>query len=104
MVGVGSTSPRCIHHMTANLATDQDGDPVTLRGALVSGPDAVSELADGLDAPLAGMRACPANDRDAHARFTGQGSRFVDDVRAWQTVEPAIDMTATATFALALGR
>jgi endoglucanase len=50
------------------------------------------------------MRPCPANGRDAHAAFTGQGSRFVDDVRAWQTVEPAIDMTATATLALALGR
>ena len=36
-----------------------------------------------------------ANGRDAHAAFTGQGSRFVDDVRAWQTVEPAIDMAAT---------
>ena len=44
------------------------------------------------------------NGRDAHAPFTGQGSRFVDDVRAWQTVEPAIDMAATATLALALGR
>jgi hypothetical protein len=50
------------------------------------------------------MRTCPANGRDAYARFDGHGSRFVDDVRAWQTVEPAIDMTATATFALALLR
>lgn len=29
-------------------------------------------------------------------------SRFVDDVRSWQTVEPAIDFTATVALAFAL--
>lgn len=104
VVGVGSTSPRCVHHMTGNLATDPDGDPVTLRGAVVGGPNAVSAFDGGIDEGLAGMRSCPAPDRDAYAALTGHGSRFVDDVRAWQTVEPAIDMIATATLALALGR
>lgn len=104
IVGAGTTYPRCIHHMTGNLATDRDGDPTTLRGAVVGGPNAVSLFAHGLDEPLPGMRACPARSRDAYAAFTGHGSRFVDDVRAWQTVEPAIDMAAVATFALALGR
>jgi hypothetical protein len=104
IVGVGATFPRCIHHMTGNLATDRDGDPLTLRGAVVSGPTGESEFSDGLDAPFPEMRTCPANGRDGYAAFTGQGSRFVDDVRAWQSVEPAIDMTATATFALALAR
>jgi hypothetical protein len=28
--------------------------------------------------------------------------RFVDDVRSWQTVEPAIDFTAVAALAFAL--
>jgi hypothetical protein len=90
--------------MTGNLATDRDGDPLTLRGAVVSGPNAESLFKDGLDEPFAEMRTCPATGRDPYARFTGHGSRFIDDVRAWQTVEPAIDMTATATFALALLR
>ena len=31
--------------------------------------------------------------------FDGQGSRYVDDVRAWQTDEPALDMTAAAILA-----
>jgi hypothetical protein len=44
--------------------------------------------------------------RDCHTggygAFTGHGSRFVDDVRSWRTVEPAIDFTATAALASAL--
>jgi hypothetical protein len=104
IVGVGDRFPRCIHHMTGNLATDDEGDPLTLRGAVVNGPHAASLFADGLDDAFEEMRSCPAKSKDAYARFTGHGSRFVDDVRAWQTVEPAIDRTATATYALALLR
>jgi len=104
IVGVGSVSPRCVHHMTANLATDRRGRPITLEGAVVNGPNAVSVFRDGLDEPFAEMRTCPANGRDAYAAFAGHGSRFVDDVRAWQTVEPAIDMAAIATLAVALAR
>lgn len=104
VVGVGSEYPRCIHHMTGNLATSDAGDPITLRGAVVGGPNAASEFERGLDDGFPEMRTCPARGRDAYAAFTGHGARFVDDVRAWQTVEPAIDMTATAMFALALGR
>ncbi len=104
IVGVGSVSPRCLHHMTGNLAIDRRGRPITLEGAVVNGPNAVALFRDGLDEPVAAMRTCPANGRDAHAAFTGHGSRFVDDVRAWQTVEPAIDMAAIATLAVALAR
>jgi hypothetical protein len=50
------------------------------------------------------MQACPTDGDDRYAAFTGQGSRFVDDVRAWYTVEPALDMTAIAALALALTR
>ena len=32
--------------------------------------------------------------------FNGHGSRFVDNVSAWQTVEPAIDFDAAAALAL----
>lgn len=104
IVGVGSGSPRCLHHMTANLATDRRGRPITLEGAVVNGPNAVSLFRDGLEAPFPEMRTCPANGRDGYAAFTGRGSRFVDDVRAWQTVEPAIDRAAIATLAVALAR
>lgn len=104
IVGVGSVSPRCVHHLTGNLATDRRGRPIILRGAVVNGPDAVSRFRDGLGEPMEGMRACPANGRDAYAAFTGHSTRFVDDVRAWQTVEPAIDRAAIATLAAALAR
>ena len=73
IVGVGTTYPRCIHHMTGNLATDRDGDPLTLRGAVVSGPNAVSLFADGLDAPFPEMRTCPANGRDPLRGLHGSG-------------------------------
>ena len=39
---------------------------------------------------------------DVLAPFTGHGSRCVDDVSAWQTVEPAIDFDAAAALAFAL--
>ena len=34
--------------------------------------------------------------------FTGHGSRYVDDVRSWQSSEPALDMTGSAIIAAAL--
>ena len=48
------------------------------------------------------MAQCPANGADAFQAFTGHGSRFVDDVRSWQTDEPALDMTGAAILAGAL--
>ncbi|MEO6511236.1 MAG: hypothetical protein ABIO16_09610 [Nocardioides sp.] len=45
-----------------------------------------------------GMRHCSRPD---YAAYDGQGSRYVDDVRAWQTDEPALDMTAAAILAAA---
>jgi hypothetical protein len=104
LTGVGDGYPRCLHHMVANLATTADGGQPALRGAVVNGPNSESLAKDGLDDPLPGMRACPTDGDDRYAAFTGQGSRFVDDVRAWYTVEPALDMTAIATLALALIR
>ncbi len=47
---------------------------------------------------------CPADGIDCYAGFTGRGSQFVDDVRSWQTVEPAIDFTAAALLAFAVLR
>jgi hypothetical protein len=69
----------------------------TLIGAVVNGPNDRSLFSDGQFFD---------EGRDCHTggygAFTGHGSRFVDDVRSWQTVEPAIDFTATAALAFAL--
>jgi hypothetical protein len=104
LIGAGRSYPRCPHHMVANLAVGADGSTPILRGAVVSGPNAASLFDAGLDTPFPEMRPCPADGDDRFADLVGHGSRFVDDVRAWQTVEPAIDMTAIATLALALTR
>jgi endoglucanase len=100
MVGVGSTFPRCPQHQIANLT----GRPLT--GAVVNGPNDPSLFEDGLGDYLDDMVKCPAGGEDRFGAFTGHGSRFVDDVRAWQTDEPALDMTGSAILgaALQLGR
>lgn len=101
MIGVGTTFPHCPQHVVGNLSGSLDGRPPILRGAVVNGPNAASIFQGGLDGLLDGMRRCPVHGGEAFARFTGRGSRYVDDVRAWQTDEPAIDFTATAALAFA---
>jgi len=96
MIGVGSTFPRCPQHQIANLT----GRP--LIGAVVNGPNDPSLFEDGLGDYLDDMVKCPANGADTYGPFTGHGSRFVDDVRAWQTDEPALDMTGSAILGAAL--
>jgi Glycosyl hydrolase family 9 len=102
MIGVGSTFPNCPQHVVANLAGTLDGTPPVLRGAVVNGPNDASLFTDGLGDFFDTGRACPADGVDPYAAFTGRGGQLVDDVRAWQTVEPAIDFTATAALAFAL--
>ena len=96
MAGVGSTFPRCPQHQIANLTGR------TLTGAVVNGPNDPSLFEDGLGDYLDAMVACPAGGEDPYAAFTGHGSRYVDDVRAWQTDEPALDMTGSAVLGAAL--
>jgi hypothetical protein len=102
MIGVGSTFPNCPQHVVANLAGNLDGSPPVLRGAVVNGPNDASLFADGLGEFFDTGRTCPPAGGDPYAAFTGRGGRLIDDVRAWQTVEPAIDFTATAALAFAL--
>jgi hypothetical protein len=45
------------------------------------------------------VRACNASSR--FARFNGHGAVFVDDVQSYNTVEPAIDLTASSPLAFA---
>jgi len=48
------------------------------------------------------MVPCPADGADPFLQFSTVDSRFVDDVRSWQTAEPALDMTGSAILGLAL--
>ena len=102
MVGAGSRFPNCPAHVVANLSGRQDGTPPILRGAVVNGPNDAELFAEGVDEPFDEANDCPVDGKDRYAAFTGQGSRFVDDVSAWQTVEPALDFSAIAGYALAL--
>ena len=102
MIGVGQDFPRCPQHVVANLSGRQDGKAPVLLGAVVNGPNDAGLFADGLDDFFANGHACPPIRADALAAFTGHGSRFVDNVSAWQTVEPAIDFDAAAALAFAL--
>jgi hypothetical protein len=90
MVGLGSSYPRCMQHQVANLGHAPD------LGAVVNGPNGADNFDGGLGGFQDGMRHCS---RPRYAAFDGQGSRYVDDVRAWQTDEPALDMTAAAILA-----
>jgi hypothetical protein len=102
MIGVGTTFPACPQHVVANLSGSLDRTPPVLRGAVVNGPNSTDLFTDGLGEFFDTGRTCPADGVDRYAPFTGRGSQYIDDVRAWQTVEPAIDFTATAALALSL--
>ncbi|RKS68460.1 glycosyl hydrolase family 18 (putative chitinase) [Motilibacter peucedani] len=98
MVGAGTTFPRCMQHQVANLRGSTDGTAPLAVGAVVNGPNSSDLFADGLDGLQEGMRACSV---PGYAAFDGHGSSYVDDVRSWQTDEPALDMTGTAVAAAA---
>jgi endoglucanase len=102
MIGVGTTFPACPQHVVANLSGSLDRTRPVLRGAVVNGPNSADLFTDGLGEFFDTGRTCPADGIDRYAAFNGRGSQYIDDVRAWQTVEPAIDFTATAALALAL--
>jgi endoglucanase len=96
MAGEGTTFPRCPQHQIANLTGK------VLVGAVVNGPNNPSNFEGGLGDYQDGMVECPAGGADPYASFNTSGSRFVDDVRAWQTDEPALDMSGSAIIGAAL--
>ena len=65
--------------------------------AVVDGPAAAGDF-EYLGVPD-GARACSV---PGFAAYDGKGVRYVDDVQAWPSVEPADDYTATALLAFAL--
>jgi endoglucanase len=50
---------------------------------------------------MVGCSAEQASVADQEDTFDGSGSSYLDDVRAWQTNEPGLDMTGTAIVAAA---
>ena len=102
MIGVGSRFSNCPQHVVANLSGSQTGKRPILQGAIVNGPNDAGLFSEGLDGFFSNGHKCPTNGIDRYRVFTGHGSRFVDDVRSWQTTEPAIDFTGTAALAFAL--
>jgi endoglucanase len=101
VIGAGSSFPNCPQHQVANLSGSLTGGTPRLTGAVVNGPND-SGLFDDIDDLSDGMRRCPGNGSDPFGAFTGHGSRYMDDVRIWQSDEPAIDMDASAVLAFAL--
>ncbi|MCZ4121306.1 glycoside hydrolase family 9 protein [Streptomyces sp. H39-S7] len=102
MVGSGTTYPHCTGGQLGNLAGSLDGKGAVDTGAIVNGPNGTAQFADGLGDYLDDMRKCPPGGADPFGSFTGHGSRYVDDVRSWQSSEPALDMDASGLLAFYL--
>lgn len=104
MVGVGTTYPHCMQHQVANLSGSTDGRAPLAVGAVVNGPNGAAQFDGGLGGRQDGMAACPAAGTTAAVPagvYDGSGSVYLDDVRSWQTDEPALDMTGAAIIAAA---
>ena len=102
MIGAGSTYPNCPQHQVSNLRSGPDGTAPVLTGAVVNGPNDPAQFEDGLGDYQDGMVRCPADGRDRYDVFSRSDTRYVDDVRSWQTSEPALDMTGSAIIGAAL--
>ncbi|MFE6821406.1 glycoside hydrolase family 9 protein [Streptomyces sp. NPDC057690] len=101
VIGAGEVYPHCPEHQLANLRGSRAGTGAILRGAVVNGPNAAARLEELNGFPT--MKKCTAAPpAGAWTDFDGKGARYVDDVGAWQTVEPALDFTTTALLAFAL--
>jgi endoglucanase len=99
VVGAGRSYPRCMQSQISNLSGSLNGRAPLQLGATVGGPNS-PDVFEGLGFPD-GARRCPARGGNRYRRFDGHGARFVDDMRSWPTVEPAIDYTALTMLAFA---
>jgi endoglucanase len=100
VIGEGTVFPHCPQHQVANLAGSLTGGRRVLVGAVVNGPNGAENFED-IGIPD-GARACPVDGRKRFAAVDRPDARFLDDVRAWPSVEPAIDFTSTGMLAFAL--
>jgi hypothetical protein len=96
MVGLGTTFPDCMGSQIPNLSGSTNGSAPIDTGAVVNGPNGTGNFSGGLGGLQSGMKKC---ENDSYTTFTGHGSEYVDDVRSWQTSEPALDMTGSAIIA-----
>jgi hypothetical protein len=96
MVGLGTTFPDCMGSQIPNLSGSTNGKAPLDTGAVVNGPNGSGNFSGGLGSLQDGMKKC---ENDGFTTFTGHGSEYVDDVRSWQTSEPALDMTGAAIIA-----
>jgi endoglucanase len=104
IVGDGTTFPHCMQHQVANLVGSSDGTPPLALGAVVNGPNGADLFSGGLGGFQDGMVHCPSTTAPPavpKGRYDGSGSVYLDDVRSWQTDEPALDMTGAAIIAAA---
>jgi len=99
VVGAGHAYPRCMQSQISNLSGSLTGRPPLQLGATVGGPNSPDQF-EGLGFPEHARR-CPPRGGNRYRRFDGHGARFVDDMRSWPTVEPAIDYTALTLLAFA---
>ncbi|QMU70914.1 glycoside hydrolase family 9 protein [Streptacidiphilus sp. P02-A3a] len=99
MVGEGTTFPDCMGSQIPNILGNSSGTGAIDTGAVVNGPNGSSNFSGGLGGLLTGMVKC---ENDSYTTFTGHGSEYVDDVRSWQSSEPALDMSGSAVLAGAL--
>lgn len=93
VAGVGTTYPKCMGGQIENLNSATDV------GAVVNGPNGSGNFSGGLGSLMDGMVKC---ENDSFTTFTGHSSEYVDDVRSWQSSEPALDMTGSLVLASAL--
>jgi endoglucanase len=99
VVGAGRAFPRCMQSQISNLSGSLNGRPPLQLGATVGGPNS-PDVFEGLGFPEHARR-CPPRGGNRYRRFDGHGARYVDDMRSWPTVEPAIDYTALTLLAFA---
>ncbi|AHI00800.1 glycoside hydrolase family 9 protein [Kutzneria viridogrisea] len=98
VVGVGSTFPHCMQHQVANLAGSLDGGGKVVVGAVVNGPNGAGSFKKIDDLPEGG-KSCGVS---SFKQYDSSSSRYMDDVRTWQSSEPALDFTSTAALAMSL--
>jgi len=58
---------------------------------VVDGPVQSGDLANSEIGVPGGANACPANGIDVYQPFTGKGARYMDNVKAYPSVEPTDD-------------
>jgi endoglucanase len=100
VIGAGTTFPHCPQHQVANLAGSLNGGRNVVVGAVVNGPNGADNF-EFIGIPD-GANACPTDGINPFARYDTAESRYLDDVRAWPSSEPAIDFTSTGMLAFHL--